>query len=1146
MLGTRGICLTLVAAGLAVSPMAAQPAYAAKPKPSLVERLKAEADSATTLKTEGATGMLGFASTKGDLYPDLTATDRADAAKKATAYLDKYAGAFGAKAAQLSQQAVTKSPAGWTVDYAQTYQGLPVFGSRLRAHVDDSGDLTSVNGYLAPDLDLGTTPRITKTDARDRALRMVKAQPAGVSGKVPASYTDGLEAASTQLMVYRMGAIQGVSGRTLLAWVVEVTNARTIRETVVLDALTGKPVNRYSMLDHALDRTLIEKHNTTSTADDETVWTEGDTFPGDLDQDQQDEVQGTGEAYWFFRNTFGRDSYDGKGHSMTTVNNDPSIACPNANWNGTTTNYCSGLAADDVVAHEWGHAYTEYTDGLLYQWQPGAMNEAYSDIWGETVDLANARENDGDAAARTDNHCSMYTRGSIAATIDSPSSAAGPCQQAVAASFGPVFDKTGTTAEVVVGTDAADDAGPSTTDGCSSLTNASAVSGSWVYVDRGTCTFATKIANAQDAGATGIVFGNNVAGTPISVAGGPDDLYGLMVTQADGTRIKSAGGVTMTVKDSDTATKDDSKRWLIGEDTTAFGGAIRDMWMPTCYGNPGKVSDEEYYCDTDDNGGVHTNSGVVNHTYALLVDGGTYNGVTVPKIGLDKAANIFWQAQTNYLTPTSGFPELASALTQSCTDLVGVDTLKNVAVGNSATGGSEEDGGAMTPITATDCQAVSSATWATELTKEPAQCDFQPLLAKDTPSLCGKDFRSKTVWKEDFEGGISSDWSRDVEFFSDPDYGSGQVSHPWTTTTNLPEVSQLPGGGGTHPQSAVAVSTDPDAGSCAGDAQDESSRDGLISPDLTVPAGTAPKLSFEHYVATELGYDGGNVKVSVNGGDFEEIPYDAYVYNAPGAQLATLAQGSTDPMAGQVAFTGTDGGKPTGSWGTSIIDLSSIAEAGDTVAFRFDMGRDGCGGVDGWYLDNVQLTVCKILPTPDVTITKPARSVYGTSTKLRVKVDGATRATGKVSAKEGSRTLASGTLNSGEVATLALPKTLSVGRHTIAVAYTGDGANHSATRTVAVTVVKAAGSVTVKAPAKVRKGRAFSATVKVAAAGTTPTGRVTILKGKQRIGSGTLRAGKATIRLKFGMVGRKALTAKYAGSATVAAGSKGFAVRVVR
>ena len=109
----------------------------------------------------------------------------------------------------------------------------------------------------------------------------------------------------------------------------------------------------------------------------------------------------------------------------------------------------------------------------------------------------------------------------------------------------------------------------------------------------------------------------------------------------------------------------------MGEDSPAFGGAIRDMWNPTCYGDPGKVSDAEYYCAADDGGGVHSNSGVPNHGYALLVDGGTYNGVTVPGIGLDKAAAIYWRAMTDYQTPTSDFADHADSLEASCTDLVG-------------------------------------------------------------------------------------------------------------------------------------------------------------------------------------------------------------------------------------------------------------------------------------------------------------------------------------------------------------------------------------------------------------------------------------------------------------------------------------------
>ncbi len=88
---------------------------------------------------------------------------------------------------------------------------------------------------------------------------------------------------------------------------------------------------------------------------------------------------------------------------------------------------------------------------------------------------------------------------------------------------------------------------------------------------------------------------------------------------------------------------DASTRWLLGEDDTAVGltGALRDMFDPPCYFNPGKVTDAFYGCGTADAGGVHNNSGVPNHAYALIVDGGTYNGQTITGIGLTKAAHIY-------------------------------------------------------------------------------------------------------------------------------------------------------------------------------------------------------------------------------------------------------------------------------------------------------------------------------------------------------------------------------------------------------------------------------------------------------------------------------------------------------------------------
>jgi len=942
------------------------PTLAAPKDPSVVQQMRGEASGNVAVTTSPATDKVSFISATEDLFPsERSGSTRTAAQAKATTYVAKYARAFGATAAQLQPTATTKSPAGFTVDFAQSYQGVPVFGAKLRAHVDAQGDLTSISGYLAPKVDLDVTPRLTKDAAIAKAIKLAAEAPAGAGDAATKKPKAGdLSATKADLMVYRMGAIQGVEGRNLLAWVVEVTDGKQVRETSVLDARTGKPVNRYTMIAHALDRQLHEE-----SIDNAPVWEEGAPFPGTLNDDQASEVAGTGEAYWLFKNSFGRDSYDGEGATMITVNNDPTIDCPNANWNGTSTNYCTGVSSDDTVAHEWGHAYTEYTSGLLYQWQPGAMNEAYSDIWGETVDMLNDRFNTPDEESpRSDGKCSEGTRGDIAVVVE-PEVQVGTCT-AVAAAFGPIIDNV--SGDLVVGTDAVEeedgDVVGTSTDGCSPFDNAAALQDKFVYVDRGLCAFADKIANAEDAGATGIIFGNNRAG--VSSVAGFSDLYGAMVSQDDGTRIKAAAGpLSITLTDAEApGSRDASFRWLSGEDDPAFGGAIRDMWNPTCYGDPGKVSDEEYFCDTDDSGGVHTNSGVVNHTYALLVDGGSYNGQSVAGIGLDKAAHIFWNTQTEFLTSTSGFAELADGLEQSCADLIGNTTLKKLTVGEGPTGGGPEDAGVLdSPITAADCTAVANAALATELRTEPVQCNFQPMFETGTVS-CGAGTVTSTAWSEDFEDGLPADWTQDVEYADFGEDGSGAKHFDATVTSDLPIVTE---GGTTHPGAPNVLYFNDKGnagnfGSCNLDENDYSSRVGMATPELTVPDGLTPRLSFDHYVASEVEFDGGNVKVSVNGAPYELVPDTAWLHNAPGGHLETVGGGNTNPMAGEVAFTGADGGQPTGSWGSSVIDLADFAEAGDTVQFRFDFGMDGCNGNDGWYIDNVALSICS---TPGATPT---------------------------------------------------------------------------------------------------------------------------------------------------------------------------------
>ena len=68
----------------------------------------------------------------------------------------------------------------------------------------------------------------------------------------------------------------------------------------------------------------------------------------------------------------------------------------NAFWDGTQMTYGDGdgvtfieLSRDaDVVAHELTHGVTERSSGLIYQNESGALNEAWSDIFGALVDEA--------------------------------------------------------------------------------------------------------------------------------------------------------------------------------------------------------------------------------------------------------------------------------------------------------------------------------------------------------------------------------------------------------------------------------------------------------------------------------------------------------------------------------------------------------------------------------------------------------------------------------------------------------------------------------------------------------------------------------------------------------------------------------------
>jgi Zn-dependent metalloprotease len=1127
-------CLAVVSAGLtavtATTPASADRGDDQGAQRSLVQQLKDNATGEVRIHNDRATGKAGFVRVgpSGDLLPG--SSDKPVA--KADAFLDEYAGVFGAQRSQLVRQDAASNRYGTTVTYTQEYRGVPVWGSMLRVNLDTEGDLTSVNGEVVPDLSLSTSPRLSGDEAAQRAVRLVRANPPG-EGKVA---TAGLEAASSQLVVYRDGLVRGAQGTSELAYQVEVTNKANIRDMVFVSAQSGKSVNRYSMIDDSLDREFYEANQKNGKA--KLVWSEGDKFPGNLNEDQQSMILSTGEAYWFFENVFTRDSYDGLGHTMSTINNDPRIECPNANWNGVTTNYCDGVSSDDVVAHEWGHAYTEYTHGLIYQWQPGALNESYSDIWGETIDLINGRldEGEGDLTQHRSNLCSTHSPALPLLTINAPSSIAKDCLTG-GASFGAQPTPEGISGDVATPTDAIEEGGTAT-DGCSAYEQD--VTGKIVLVDRGLCTFVEKAQMAKAEGAAALIIGNR-DDAPIGMSGDDTTLpttvsIGLTDRESIRTAIKAGETVNVTIKDAG-GEREDSFRWLIGEKSPAFGGAIRDMWMPTCYGDPGKVSDAEYKCSTDDSGGVHGNSGVPNHGYALLVDGGSYNGVDVEGIGLTKAAHIYYQAMTAHQTPTSDFTDHADSLEASCGELQG-KPLNALSTATDDVSVSDE------VVTEDDCAQVAAMTQAVELRKAPTQCNFQPLLAKDAPNICGPDKEENVVFSEDFEDGLTGWTTAGSAVYP------GGLTRDWTAETNLP---------GDRAGSAAFGPAPGELGSCTQDANDFSSHNTITSGSIDIPTdGVSPRLRFDHYVATELEVDGGNLKISVNGGEFQAVPAAAYTFNKPLELLAADA-GNTNPLAGQDAFTGSDGGEVFGSWGQSQIDLGAAGVvAGDSIVLQFDLGRDGCGGLFGWYVDDVTVVTCVDAPEPPAAVAttvtavqNPRTSRFGTAPTVDVTVtadEGDAVPTGTVSISEGAVEVASGELTDG-AATLTLPADTTVGSHTMIAEYAGaTGFEPDTSAAFTVTVRKAVSHTTLRLkPARVERGDRFVAKVIVGADAAAATGKVRLRWHGDTIATGQLSDGKVRFVVKRALpVGRDTLKAKYLGSQLLARSADSAVLRVTR
>lgn len=102
--------------------------------------------------------------------------------------------------------------------------------------------------------------------------------------------------------------------------------------------------------------------------------------------------QGLGATWDFYYEVYGRQSIDDEGMPMdATVHYGTDY--DNAFWNGQQMVFGDGdgeifnrfTVALDVIGHELTHGVTEDEAGLVYMFQPGALNESISDVFGSLI-----------------------------------------------------------------------------------------------------------------------------------------------------------------------------------------------------------------------------------------------------------------------------------------------------------------------------------------------------------------------------------------------------------------------------------------------------------------------------------------------------------------------------------------------------------------------------------------------------------------------------------------------------------------------------------------------------------------------------------------------------------------------------------------
>ncbi|MDT8394566.1 MAG: M4 family metallopeptidase [Bacteroidales bacterium] len=358
------------------------------------------------------------------IYGKLTSAFAEDPIESAANFLKEFKGLFSLESPEKETllRSINKDKAGNThLTFQQMCKGYAVFGRELKVHITSGKIIKGISGKLSPKLNIPDKAKISGPKAIEAALRHDRKNKEIKSEHKPilVVYVNEDEKATLAWQLTVEGTDKGLDGKSIPAlWVYFInsqdgkvvwrynnlpTHSSTTGPGV---GLYAGPVTLNTYHDHGDVDYKLDDRSTGTSASIKTYDADGGYPPSDLSSDSNnnwDAAQQGAEVdcHFFTKMTFdyyhtvhGRDSYDDSGADMKIY-----AHCGN-NWNnaawypaykhvrigdGDGTDF-DPLCSLDIIAHEWTHAVTEYTAGLIYYDESGALNESMSDVFASLID----------------------------------------------------------------------------------------------------------------------------------------------------------------------------------------------------------------------------------------------------------------------------------------------------------------------------------------------------------------------------------------------------------------------------------------------------------------------------------------------------------------------------------------------------------------------------------------------------------------------------------------------------------------------------------------------------------------------------------------------------------------------------------------